>query len=57
MENEIRASAKERDRVAKATADAKNNPDVPGERRRNMPPEPAQTNDPVKSQIDGPNVE
>lgn len=64
IENEIRASRQAADAltkmaaVAKAQPAAQNgaSPDTPGERKRNMPPEPAQTNDPVKSQLDGPNV-
>jgi hypothetical protein len=31
-------------------------PDVPGDRSRDTPPEPAQTNQPVKSQLDGPEI-
>jgi uncharacterized membrane protein YebE (DUF533 family) len=57
IEEQIRASAKERDRQAKLAAETKAKPDVPGERSRNMPPEPVQTNQPVKTQLDGPNVE
>ena len=57
IDAEIRASAQQRDKMALEAAAAKNNPQVPGERRRNMPPEPAQTNDAVKTQLDGPKVE
>lgn len=58
IENEIRASRQQQDEITKQTAMAKvNPPQTPGARSRNMPPEPAQTNDPVKTQLDGPNVE
>lgn len=56
IKDELLASAKERDTLAKAKATTGANPDVPGTRKRNMPPEPAGTNDPVKTQLDGPEV-
>jgi hypothetical protein len=31
-------------------------PQVPGDRKQNMPPEPAQTKQPVKDQLDGPEI-
>ena len=58
IENELRESRRKKDQMAVDAANAKNNPpQTPGARSRNMPPEPAQTNDPVKTQLDGPNVE
>lgn len=58
IENELRASRRKADKQAEELAAAKAQPpQVPGARSRNMPPEPAQTNQPVKSQLDGPNVE
>lgn len=53
IDNELRASSKLRDRLKIEKAQ----PQVPGARSRNMPPEPAQTNQDVKTQLDGPNVE
>lgn len=52
IDREIRASGKERDALARE----KNKPQVPGARRRATPPEPAQTNKEVKTQLDGPNI-
>jgi len=59
IEAQLRASAKARDKRKELESQAKTQPrpDVPGERRRNMPPEPANTPRDVKSQLDGPNVE
>lgn len=53
IENELKASARVRNATLKAAA----TPQVPGARSTPTPPEPAQTNDTVKSQLDGPTVE
>lgn len=57
IENELMASAAIRDKAAALAAVPKPAPGVPGERARATPPEPAQTNDALKTQMDGPNVE
>lgn len=58
IDSELRASHKQKEKLKLEEAAAKNRgPQVPGARRRPMPPEPAQTNQKVKTQIDGPKVE
>ncbi|MBA3684614.1 MAG: hypothetical protein H0W72_05165 [Planctomycetes bacterium] len=64
IEKELQAAGVVREQLAKnaalpkvPTADPSGNtPDTTGERSQNMPPEPAQTNQPIKSQIDGPAI-
>lgn len=56
IENELRASHKKKVATSDALAKAKVAPQVPGARKRAAPPEPAETNKPVKDQLDGPNI-
>jgi hypothetical protein len=58
IDAELRASHQQKEKLKLEEAAAKRaGPQVPGARRRAMPPEPAQTNQRVKTQMDGPNVE
>lgn len=58
IDAELRKSHQQKEKLKVAESQAKTNPpQVPGARRRATPPEPAQTNDRVKTQMDGPNVE
>lgn len=56
IDKELRASSKTRDQLAITTATKPTKPQVPGARRRPMPPEPQQTNQPIKTQLDGPAI-
>ncbi len=57
IDRELRASRRTADQQAAEAATAKaQGPDVPGERRQTMPPEPANAPREVKAQLDGPNI-
>lgn len=56
MEAELRASHRTKVANDAALAKAKTAPQIPGVRKRAAPPEPVQTKDPLKTQLDGPNI-
>lgn len=53
IKGQLSESAKQKQAVAQMQLQA---PQVPGDRKRDTPPEPAQTNRPVKDQLDGPEI-
>jgi hypothetical protein len=56
IDSELRASHQKKIAQAEAVVAAKTRPQVPGARKRAAPPEPAETNQPIKDQLDGPNI-
>lgn len=56
VEDELKASSELKLQQQQAALVQAQQPQVPGDRKRDTPPEPAQTNQPVKDQLDGPEI-
>lgn len=56
VEAELQESSKLKQAGQVAEVQQKSQPQVPGARERNMPPEPTQTNQAIKTQLDGPEI-